>query len=96
MFSKRYKGCPTTPWQGLIEFYVVVVKCRGIVRSMNSKVKEHEKHCWLLQVDKSLVARHMAKTWHRMDFQHAQLSMTTQYHTQIYREVIEIQTMIAV
>lgn len=64
--------------------YLVTTK-----RRINTKIKEHERHCRLQQTENSAIAKHVATTGHRLEFNQMQaIAMVS--HSRIYREAIEI------
>ena len=61
-------------------------------RSVNTRLKEHMRHCRQIETEKSAVADHMWGQNHKILFDETQLlSNVTHYSTRIYREAIEIQ-----
>lgn len=61
------------------------------MRSVNTRIKEHNRHCRLGQTEKSAVAEHALQSGHDIQFGETRiLSTTLQYHARLYREAIEI------
>ena len=60
-------------------------------RSVATRLKEHERHSRLKQVDKSAVAEHSMLQDHKIQYENTDvLSTTVHYHTRLQREAIEI------
>ena len=59
--------------------------------SVKTHLKEYERHCHLIQPDKSAVALHHLETGHKIKFEETQvLSKRPHYFPRILREAIEI------
>ena len=60
-------------------------------RSINTRIKEHRRNCRLGETEKSAVAEHAVNNDHIILYEDAKvLSKTTNYHSRMYREAIEI------
>ncbi|XP_062837651.1 uncharacterized protein LOC134299269 [Anolis carolinensis] len=61
-------------------------------RSAQTRVKEHERHCRLIQPEKSAIAEHlMNQPGHRILFENTKmLDHSNNYHVRLHREAIEI------
>ncbi|XP_062834725.1 A-kinase anchoring protein 7 isoform X3 [Anolis carolinensis] len=61
-------------------------------RSAQTRIKEHERHCRLIQPEKSAIAEHlMNQPGHRILFENTKLlDHSNNYHVRLHREAIEI------
>ena len=60
-------------------------------QSIQTRVKEHERHCRLYQPEKSSIASHMLETGHKIMFEKTKvLAKTSHYYAKLRRKSIEI------
>ncbi|KAJ7320065.1 hypothetical protein JRQ81_019576, partial [Phrynocephalus forsythii] len=60
-------------------------------RSIQTRIKEHERHCRLKQPEEPAVAEHTLKqTGHEILFQDTEVLHNTNNHARLHREAIEI------
>jgi hypothetical protein len=77
--------------------YRIPCECGGVYigqrgRSVDIKLKEHQRHIRLAHLDKSPVAEHSVNQGHRIQFHNSStLTTKTRYMDRIVREAIEIQ-----